>query len=374
MAGADSRSSSRPTSLSLALSALSALATAAAAATASAPPRLGNLTYLTYYTIGPMNSTDPWGRPYTLPGPQGTEPGSNVAIGFDTGPGSFGTGASSLPHIRAIWEARHVPTFYTPDGWFACKNASRATGGLLPGWRDSLQQQAAALRPLVAAGAVRGIFYGDELGVCGVPFWAVDAGISYFRAALGERDGLVHHTNACEMTLGCPPPPGPVCDICEPGCGNEWQSRYWPHIPAALDFVSVDVYCHYDGGRCASAACPGGPSEVCEVASARRYYEAFVFPKLSPHQRVWLVPGLFAAIKPAPSYAQSLASSVNDTAQLAKLRGYAAWTAAEPRIVGWMPYHLSSRLWDPTPASGSWGAEVMPEALAFLAAHAPPKL
>ena len=203
------------------------------------------------------------------------------------------------------------------------------------------------------------------------------------------------------MTLGCPPPPLPVCNICQPGCGNsssKWLSRYWPHVPAALDFVSVDVsafflgayeshrhtldegflleqvYCHYDGGRCASAACPRGPSDTCEVSTTRDYYQRFVFPKLSPQQRVWLVPGLFATIKTAPSRAQSLALSVNDTAQRAKLAGYAAWTAEERRIVGWMPFHYYNRLWEPSPASGSWGAEVMPETLAFLAAHAPPRL
>ena len=134
------------------------------------------------------------------------------------------------------------------------------------------------------------------------------------------------------------------------------------------------VYCHYDGGRCASAACPRGPSDTCEVSTTRDYYQRFVFPKLSPQQRVWLVPGLFATIKTAPSRAQSLALSVNDTEKRAKLAGYAAWTAEERRIVGWMPFHFYNRLWEPSPASGSWGAEVMPETLAFLAAHAPPKL
>ena len=110
--------------------------------------------------------------------------------------------------------------------------------------------------------------------------------------------------------------------------------RYWPHVPANLDSVSVDIYCHYSGGLCSSSACPGGPSEICEVTSARDYYEQYIFPKLGPKQRgkfkqaavacdrwadvdrlrvltVWLVPGLFAAIKTAPSYAASLAISVS---------------------------------------------------------------
>ena len=51
------------------------------------------------------------------------------------------------------------------------------------------------------------------------------------------------------------------------------------------DFVSVDIYCHYSGGLCSSSVCPGGLSEICEVTSARDYYEQYVFPKLGPHQR-----------------------------------------------------------------------------------------
>lgn len=205
--------------------------------------RPGNLTYLSYYTVGKMPATDNWGEHYTIPGPQGTEAGINLVIGFANGPDSFGTGIASLPHIRDIWEQRAVPSFYTPDSWYTC-DKGHAACRLVPGWQEVLQSQAAALRPLIKSGAVRGVFYGDELGCGGVPFWAVDAVTSYFRAALGERDGLVHHTNACEMTLGCPPPPLPVCNICQPGCGNsssKWLSRYWPHVPAALDFVSVDV-------------------------------------------------------------------------------------------------------------------------------------
>jgi hypothetical protein len=337
------------------------------------PP--GSLRYFSWYALGPLNhSSDLWGAPYVEAGPIGTvATGSNVLIGFDNGNGSFGTGVASLASISAAWETHGVSSFFTPDKWFQCKNESAP---LLPGWQQSLAKQAAMLHSsgLLAKGAIKGVFYGDELGVCGVPFWAVDAGISYFRGVLGEADGLVHHINACEMTLGCPPS-GEVCDICPPDCGNSssvWFPRYWPHVPASLDFVSVDVYCYYDGGRCSSAECPGGASDTCEVTTAKHFYEQYIFPKLSPHQRVWLVPGLFAKIEPAPSYATSLAYSVNETAQLAKLAAYATWTSEEERIVGWMPYHYFNRLWNPSPASGSWGAEVMPHALQFLKAHAPP--
>jgi hypothetical protein len=314
-----------------------------------------------------MNVTDWWGKMYTLPGPTGAEPGVNLVIGFGESspehPRRGRIGMGSLPNIERVWAQHRVPSFYTPDDWFHCHNATHQ-GGLLDGWQAALSRQAARLRPLIAAGKVAGVFYGDELGCCGVPFWAVDAGISFFRGALGEEHGIVHHVNACQMTLGCPPPPLPVCKNCPPGCGNSssvWLPRYWPHVPAALDFVSVDVYCWPDVG-------------ACEVALAKSFYEEYVFTKLSSSQKVWVVPGLFATIRQANSSAESIALSVNDSSQVEKMQAYVEWTASDSRIVGWMPFHYYNRIWSPTPASGSWGAETMPRTVAFIRERAPPPL
>ena len=338
-----------------------------AAAVTSKNMSIPHLRYLTYYTVGPMNLTDWWGTPDILPGPTGAEPGVNLAIGFGkpspAHPQRGRIGLSSFANIERVWSRHRVPTFYTPDGWFQCHNATHP-GGLLDGWQSALMRQAAALRPLLAEGKVAGIFYGDELGCCGVPFWAVDAGLSFFRGALGEGHGIVHHVNACQMTLGCPPPPYRVCHNCPPGCGNSssvWQPRYWPHIPAALDFVSVDVYCWPDVG-------------ACEVELAQGFYNEYVFPKLSSLQKVWVVPGLFAAIHPAKTREESIAVSVNDSSQLLKMQAYANWTRSDNRIAGWMPYHYYNRIWSPTPASGSWGAQTMPQTLAFIRKLAPPPL
>eukprot|EP01043_Picozoa_sp_COSAG02_P064259 COSAG02_NODE_9338_length_2251_cov_2.042751_2_plen_323_part_00 len=314
-----------------------------------------------------MNLTDWWGSPYTLPGPTGAEPGVNLVIGFGESspehPHRGRIGMAGFPNIERVWTQHQVPSFYTPDGWFHCHNGTQP-GGLVDGWQAALSRQAAALRPLIAAGKVAGVFYGDELGCCGVPFWAVDAGISFFRGALGEEHKIVHHVNACQMTLGCPPPPRPVCKNCPVGCGNSssvWLPRYWPHVPAALDFVSVDVYCWPD-------------VEACEVALAKTFYDEYVFPKISPTQKVWLVPGLFATIRQANSSAESIALSVNDSSQLEKMQAYAEWTASDSRIVGWMPFHYYNRVWSPTPASGSWGAQTMPQTVAFIRERAPPPL
>jgi hypothetical protein len=129
-------------------------------------------------------------------------------------------------------------------------------------------------------------------------------------------------------------------------------------VPAALDYVSVDTYL------------PG----AAEPRYARAFYEAFIYPRLLPRQRVWAIPGLMAAIAPAESPDASLARSVNDTLFVEKMEAYLRWTAEDDRLDGWMPFHFYDRLWAPTPDSGSWGAESMPATLQWMEAHRPPPL
>eukprot|EP01048_Picozoa_sp_COSAG05_P018324 COSAG05_NODE_2661_length_2791_cov_183.266716_2_plen_264_part_00 len=127
------------------------------------PP--GNLSYLSYYTLGPLNVSGYkpiHGDPYTIPGPQGTEAGANVAVII-----RHTTGLSNLPMIQQLWNKHQLPSFYTPDGWMVKKNMSAP---LQQGWQASLAKQASALQPLINTGAVRGVFYGDEIGCHDVPF------------------------------------------------------------------------------------------------------------------------------------------------------------------------------------------------------------
>ena len=162
--------------------------------------------------------------------------------------------------------------------------------------------------------------------------------------------------------MGCPPPPAKTCPGCVPNCGSHNATHgfagYWPVIPRALDYISADTYL------------PGAQ----EPPWVRSFYEGYIFPKLSSSQGVFVIPGLMAKIEPAASYAESLKISVNDSLFVEKLNGYAQWTAMESRLSGWMPFHYYNRLWAPTPDSGSWGAEVMPKTLRFLAEHKPTPL
>lgn len=87
----------------------------------------------------------------------------------------------------------------------------------------------------------------------------------------------------------------------------------------ALDYVSVDTYL------------PGG----AEPPYARAFYTDFIYPKMSPNQGVWVIPGLMATIEAADSFEESLAKSVNDTLFIEKMEAYLEWTAEDPRLQGW---------------------------------------
>ena len=86
---------------------------------------------------------------------------------------------SNLTTIARLFDEHHVPSLFTPSGWYRCGNL---TSPLTDDWEELLEAAAEAVRPFIANGTVVGIFYGDEIScTCNVPFWAVDAATAYFR-------------------------------------------------------------------------------------------------------------------------------------------------------------------------------------------------
>ena len=83
---------------------------------------------------------------------------------------------------------------------------------------------------------------------------------------------------------------------------------------------------------------------------------------------------MMAKIHPAPSWAASLAKSVNDTLFVEKMKAYLQWAAEDDKLEGFMPFHYYNRIWAPTPDSGSWGVESMPLTLEWIKQHSPPPL
>lgn len=61
-------------------------------------------------------------------------------------------------------------------------------------------------------------------------------------------------------------------------------------------------------------------------------YAHAVFPRLYPHQRVFVVPGLFV-----PSNATVAPTAAQDAQLVEKWAGYMQWITIEPRIIGIFP-------------------------------------
>ena len=176
--------------------------------------------------------------------------------------------------IEQEWAATRTPFMYTelPDCggcgtgvWKRVAWCPKARGGkgdycgprnLDPNWHSNLLAITSALKPLVASGKVGAVALGDELIDHGVSFENFTSVANVLREELGPTVTLLAN-DACS-------PPGPAG---------------WPTIPAALDFLSCDVYNVTDGR-----------GEAEQIIS---YYKRFL-PKLHPHQRALLVPGTFA--------------------------------------------------------------------------------
>lgn len=53
-------------------------------------------------------------------------------------------------------------------------------------------------------------------------------------------------------------------------------------VPPALDYISIDMY-HME------------PVSGNFALTVKAFYTKYIYPKLAPHQHVWLVPGAFAS-------------------------------------------------------------------------------
>ena len=95
-----------------------------------------------------------------------------------------------------------------------------------------------------------------------------------------------------------------------------------------VDVSQVDTYAGYTPGS----------HGADEVAKAKLMYEDILFPKLHSHQKVLLVPGVFACTNftyfPLALQDQNVAD---------KMKAYFAWAQSEPRIAGFNPWHFNNR-------------------------------
>jgi len=167
-----------------------------------------------------------------------------------------------------------------------------AMKGLFPDWKANVALTVEMIKPLMAAGAIKGVFLGDEQ-ICGGHQTVDELG----QVAQELRDllpaGAILYTNEC----GCPSYP----------------------IPSALDYFGVDIY----------------GTGVDEVKKVKECYEKSIFPNLQGNTKTFVVPGIFG--NPSGNV-----SAIED-ALVEKMEAYGAWLATEPRIAGINPWHFSTR-------------------------------
>ena len=110
-------------------------------------------------------------------------------------------------------------------------------------------------------------------------------------------------------------------------------------LPAELDFFSLDLYY----GRCidlgSKPSChPYNIDPMMEVNAVKAFVDAYIRPRLRPHQRMMLVPGLFG------DRMTNRSDTLNeqDTFLVGKLNGFYQLAKPDPGVVGLIPWHWLS--------------------------------
>ena len=205
---------------------------------------------------------------------------------------------------------------------------------------DWLAQIDSVASTVLSRGGVRGLMLGDELLCRGVPPTNLSSVTEELRKRLPRSIWL--WTNECES-------------VHELGGSRGGRSKAVPWWSPDLDVVSIDLY-EFPTGKMLG---------VEEADHVRGYYEHYIFPLLSPHQNVAVVPGLFADSLEQHHHNRS----EQDEALCSKLASYQLWIQTEPRIVGMAPFHWDtfSDANDSTPAVFRRGGEGFPKLLKQVA-------
>jgi hypothetical protein len=76
--------------------------------------------------------------------------------------------------------------------------------------------------------------------------------------------------------------------------------------------------------------------DASEAAGVQFFYHKYIIPLLRPHQKLWIVPGIFG---PSAYRGNATALAAQDAMLVAKLAGWLDWARTEPLVVGMMPWH-----------------------------------
>lgn len=166
------------------------------------------------------------------------------------------------------------------------------------------KQTASAVAPAVQSGIVTGFMLGDELVWNNITWEQLNA------SAAAVKD----YFPSCFIFYnegGAP--------LYEGRNINHFPVQY-PHVPAAIDFVSSDDY-----------------GDMTQIKNTRWFYKKFLYPKLLPHQRVMLIP---------PAYNTTCCASPLlpdiDACLLKQMRLYLDWADDDELVVGSDVFHWST--------------------------------
>jgi hypothetical protein len=212
----------------------------------------------------------------------------------------------TMPSFQPIWD---YPTY-------------KGTG-LAPHWQTALARQLVPALPLFKSGAIAGVFLGDEMLCSKVPFSnysAVATAVRKWLTDSGLEKSLLY-SNECSTSLIVGPPatcrqgnlsgcPAHAC--CQLGCCTCMPDK----LPVELDLFSIDMYT----GRSVST----DPNE--ELRNEQRMVRDWIKPRLHPHQKIMLVPGLYGD----RNTSRSGTMDEQEEYLMAKLEATVAWAKADP--------------------------------------------
>jgi hypothetical protein len=211
------------------------------------------------------------------------------------------------------WGVWHLP---------ALKWRNQNETGLKLHWRDSLNAGLAEAEPHLRSGVLSGIFLGDELGTQGIPFANITSVADVIHKTLVKTGGLSYLNEGT----------GPF-DPQHPRYAGTWGK----HIPSSVDLFSIDDYCllrpdKFDIGW-ANCSDPAAEAQRVQVFMAEH-----VKPRMTPHQRLLLVPGLFldANISRSGPLAQQ------EQLMIRKLDAYFDWAKTDHQVVGLNGWHWTT--------------------------------
>ena len=284
--------------------------------------------------------------------------------------------------LDVMWDVEKAGVFAPPCAVVDCSRVARS--GLAPGWEAKLDHAIAEVKALeygtmpswsTVNVSTRAWFLGDELLENGVPMANLTAVARRIKQRWAPAPTKVY-LNMCMPSYvdaaDRPSSPSSTCTgaaRCAGGRGVPGGCCLDGMLPEEIDYISFDFYSGalvdqqgkpaVTTNKSSPFYCPTVAGEAACVSSMLRTY---IYPKLHPHQKAFVVPGLFGSKPGDPA---------EDAGLVAKFENYWSMASADERVVGLNPWHYD---WDkPTPSS-PWlnqynaGAQQYPKLMEAMAA------